>query len=683
LLDTTLALSCLPSDSPARERIEISLLGVGKEAAKVRDEELKRRQQSDIEGFERLCEEITTDLSKALSPAVVHATAEIDVCKQARRRYEKTVLPWLSIIRAAHSEASPHSLRARTAAARCLLGIAERFRYCGDRCKALDLLAPAAELAPAGSETASEIARQRSHLYRESSSRPTPEASLEADRAGSVDGFVALCNSIIVELQQFQRGPGPRNSGGTLLGLMAEHEDYRRRASPWLAVILRSYDGEMPARAGNAAARCLSCLAGGFISVHDWDTAQALARQALPLIEDEKLEAEVRRQLANIAFQKQKPAPKPASADHWKNAGRSGAAGNRTFTLWVPEILTFVFVGAVVLAAILAFTKSNEPRSSALTVSQAKSLARPSPAPADFARLTLEGQLDALQRASPQDKQRLKPIFRERFNRDIGKVPDEEQELFFRKMAAAGLVDAALPANPPGVYAPSELSDKPPANAPAARTPLTFDASEVNADQTHRAANTPKGPAATDYTALLKKNGGVAADGEKTSGTLALVGKPTPIDWAKYGAVPVAVSLPNGTELISPPPSEASSELRISNYTKQDAVVKLKAAANKETLRSVYVRAMSDFTIPKIVAGVYLVDFATGMDWDETSRSFRQDRGFARFDNPLAFSEDNARYSANSITLHTVLNGNARKETISAEEFGDDTGTGGVKRPRR
>jgi hypothetical protein len=602
-----LALSCLPPDSPTRVRDEERLLSVGREAARQREKELELRKQADIEGFEHLCEEIATCLLKVANPAAVHAMPEIDGCKEAHRRYKNTVLPWLSIIRAAHSETSPHALRARTAAARCLLGIADRFRYCGDRCKALDLLAPAAELAPTGSETASEIARQRADLYRESSSRS--QTAVEADRAGSVDGFVELCNSIIVALQQFQQGPGSKSSGGNLLGLMAEHEDYRRRASPWLAVILKSYHGEMPARAGNAAARCLSCLAGGFMSAHDWDTAQTLAQQALPLIEDEKLEAEVKRQLANIAAHKQKTAPRPVITNHGQGTAGQTGAGNRMATAKPPR------------APRSLFRSLGNLRATALVVG--------------IALLVILASL-----SSPRW---------ENWIVDLGNSRSRTE------------ISVATPS--------SFVSDPPPTGAKW----RSVDASEVDADQsppTPRAVKAPRRPAAIDSDASAKQFGGTS--------------EPT-TQWTIVPARPLraSVSLPNGTELIPPLPSEASSELQVSNHTTQDAVVKLKAAANKETLRSVYVKAMSDFTIPKIVAGVYLVEFATGMDWDEASRSFRQDRGFARFGNPLAFSEDQAGYSANSITLHTVANGNARKQTISAEEFGDDSGTGGVKRPRR
>jgi hypothetical protein len=136
------------------------------------------------------------------------------------------------------------------------------------------------------------------------------------------------------------------------------------------------------------------------------------------------------------------------------------------------------------------------------------------------------------------------------------------------------------------------------------------------------------------------------------------------------------VSLPNGTDLISPPATEGLGKLKISNYTQRDAAVKLKTEAGKETLRFVYIRAMSDLTIPKIPVGTYVLEFATGRDWDVASGSFRLDRAFSRFDEPFVFSESSdakgTTFSINSVTLHPVANGTARTNTISAKDFAAD-----------
>ena len=151
------------------------------------------------------------------------------------------------------------------------------------------------------------------------------------------------------------------------------------------------------------------------------------------------------------------------------------------------------------------------------------------------------------------------------------------------------------------------------------------------------------------------------------------------------------LSLPNGTNLISPQDSEGLGKLRISNYTSSDAAVKLKTSQSRTTVRFVYVRAMSDVTVSKIDPGEYIVQFATGQDWDVNDLSFRRDPAFAVFDKELSFSEKHVDdgdvrktvYSTHEITLHTVPNGNVQKRAISAEEFSGDTGGGSNGRPKR
>jgi hypothetical protein len=114
----------------------------------------------------------------------------------------------------------------------------------------------------------------------------------------------------------------------------------------------------------------------------------------------------------------------------------------------------------------------------------------------------------------------------------------------------------------------------------------------------------------------------------------------------------------------------------ISNYSEHDAAVKLKTSANRNTVRFVYVRAMSDVTVSGIAAGEYLLQFSTGVDWDESLGGFRRNRRLVQFERPLPFREDelddSTRYSVHKVTLHPVRNGNARTEAISPEDFTND-----------
>jgi hypothetical protein len=138
------------------------------------------------------------------------------------------------------------------------------------------------------------------------------------------------------------------------------------------------------------------------------------------------------------------------------------------------------------------------------------------------------------------------------------------------------------------------------------------------------------------------------------------------------------VSLPNGTNIIPPQDSGGLGQLQISNHTDNDAVLKLKTSVGRTTVRVVYVRKNGDVTVSRILPGDYVVQFATGQDWDASRRAFLRSRGFATFDKMFFFSEeivsDGTVYSEHQITLHAVPNGNMRKLAISAEEFSNDDG---------
>src|SRR6202035_5572709 len=115
-------LSCLPPDSPARERIEGAASRFAGEASQEREKERTRLQELELQRFGSLCQETSSDIANGLKLAAAGAsTAAVQVCERAYQRYDKTVLPWLSTIRAADSEMGFRCLSAKAAAARCLL----------------------------------------------------------------------------------------------------------------------------------------------------------------------------------------------------------------------------------------------------------------------------------------------------------------------------------------------------------------------------------------------------------------------------------------------------------------------------------------------------------------------------------------------------------------------------------
>ena len=60
---------------------------------------------------------------------------------------------------------------------------------------------------------------------------------------------------------------------------------------------------------------------------------------------------------------------------------------------------------------------------------------------ADFKRLTLNEQIEAMARANPDERKQLGELFMDRLNRNIGKLPPAEQEQTLQKMVAAGLLE--------------------------------------------------------------------------------------------------------------------------------------------------------------------------------------------------------------------------------------------------
>jgi curved DNA-binding protein CbpA len=144
--------------------------------------------------------------------------------------------------------------------------------------------------------------------------RPPAEPSghgTSSPNEGDIERFLQLCQSIRLTCwQKIQTGPG--DGAERLIVLRAAYADYERQASPWLSIILDTHRSNTPAiaQARNAAAKCLSSLAGGFMGADDFDSAETLALKALPLVFDnEKLEAEVKGQLEYIAAEKQKSGP--------------------------------------------------------------------------------------------------------------------------------------------------------------------------------------------------------------------------------------------------------------------------------------------------------------------------------------------------------------------------------------
>jgi len=400
-------------------------------------------------------------------------------------------------------------------------------------------------------------------LYSSESERPVPGAS---DSAANAETFVQLCRSIRKECwQKIDAKDGHRDRN--LAALEVAYRDYQRFVSPWLAIICDACRGDTPVvmKARNAAAECLSSLTGGFIRVNDFDAAQKLCLEALPLVfDDEKLAARIKGQLDSIASEK-RMAPQPAPCPTPKIPSPQ------------PEKP--------------ATGKVRKPRRIVLRIRVGK--LRRSEKPAGGNRV-------------PQSQSAASPLFS-----SIGNTGG-----WVRVAAVAIALVVAIPLIVLSVTGPQWQPQVP--GGPIVQDP-------------------PKAPS---------------------------VSPPVP----PRDPAQEFVRLPNGTNLMFPRHSGGRGTLKISNYTEQDAAVKLKTWTGR-TVRFVYVRAMSDVTGGKISPGEYKVQFAAGRDWDTSQLAFRKDREFATFGEVLSFTDDGKLYSTYEITLHAVPNGNVQRKAISSRNF--------------
>jgi hypothetical protein len=115
--------------------------------------------------------------------------------------------------------------------------------------------------------------------------------------------------------------------------------------------------------------------------------------------------------------------------------------------------------------------------------------------------------------------------------------------------------------------------------------------------------------------------------------------------------------------------------LSIENGNREDAVVKVVEATNiGRTLRCVYIRGNSSVLLESIPEGDYRVMFTLGTDWDKEEMKFRRGARYEEFAESLSYRETREakgiQYASYELTLHPVLEGNARTRSIGPNRFG-------------
>lgn len=141
-----------------------------------------------------------------------------------------------------------------------------------------------------------------------------------------------------------------------------------------------------------------------------------------------------------------------------------------------------------------------------------------------------------------------------------------------------------------------------------------------------------------------------------------------------------ARSLP-ASSTISYSARDGSGVLMVSNGTSRDASVKLVNAKEHTLVAHFYVKAGDVYSIDNLPDGVARLYFAIGTDWESAEKKFTRDVSWSEFDRELRFATD-VRHSRTregvetittsakvEVTLHSVIEGNARTSRISQKEF--------------
>jgi hypothetical protein len=119
----------------------------------------------------------------------------------------------------------------------------------------------------------------------------------------------------------------------------------------------------------------------------------------------------------------------------------------------------------------------------------------------------------------------------------------------------------------------------------------------------------------------------------------------------------------------------AKGKLNLDNGLVEDAHVKL--IWNQTLVASFYVRGGAQFSFDHIPDGTYQLMYCTGFGWNSSRRDFTRGKNAAQYDQPLVFTTRQRTESGQNIittdvltlTLHKVINGNAKASDISLHEF--------------
>lgn len=122
--------------------------------------------------------------------------------------------------------------------------------------------------------------------------------------------------------------------------------------------------------------------------------------------------------------------------------------------------------------------------------------------------------------------------------------------------------------------------------------------------------------------------------------------------------------------------SGGNATLTIKNGGSSDAIICLYSLSDGRTVRNKYVRRSSNYTISNIPQGEYKIRVFYGNDWNPTLRNscgkkgnFESDISFSEFDGAKYFEDSERGFTTATITLYSVVGGNASSSSIDQSQF--------------
>jgi hypothetical protein len=117
-------------------------------------------------------------------------------------------------------------------------------------------------------------------------------------------------------------------------------------------------------------------------------------------------------------------------------------------------------------------------------------------------------------------------------------------------------------------------------------------------------------------------------------------------------------------------------KLTVKNGSASDAIICIYSVDNARTIRNSYIRANSNFTISSIPQGDYKIRVFYGNDWNPTvtndcggKGNFESNTSFSEFDRTEYFEDSDRGFTVASITLYSVIGGNASSSSIDKSKF--------------